>query len=74
MILTLHGLDYLVRSPSEYELLSIKPEEAHAARVLVTFTGFRWCIRYEAPGRCPVLRPFATRDAAFQLIASRANA
>jgi hypothetical protein len=73
MIRTLHGLDFKVISPSAFLLKSIR-DDIHdpKAMVIVAYNGDKWYIHYKSI-HINVARPFKTRDAAMQLIASRAS-
>lgn len=72
MIRTIGGLEYRVHSPSTYELLSVKNDAGAGDRVFVFLNAFgRWCIKYSHGDGGDVIRPFASRDAAFQMIADR---
>lgn len=72
MIRQMQGLDFKVHSPSLFELMSLNPDTGPDAVVIVTFLGDKWFIAASVDQR-NWNRPFATRDAAIALLASRAQ-
>jgi hypothetical protein len=73
MIRTLHGLDFKVISPSAFLLKSVRDDiQDPQAMVIVAYNGEHWYLHYKSP-TVQLAHPFKTRDAAMQLIASRAS-
>ena len=70
------GLRFQVHSPSQYELLSIRDDIGQGDRVFVMFTSHGWGILYHVTTQSGsshnIFRPFASREAAIAMIASRA--
>ena len=71
MNIQLQGLLFKARSPSDLELVSVRRDVDPDATVRIRFVGDRWVIHYQSP-YANVVRGFPTRDAAVQMIASRA--
>lgn len=73
MILHLNGLAFKAHSPSDLELVSVRDDiDDPTASVRVRFNGARWYIDYRSR-TSNVQRIFNSRDAAIELIASRAS-
>jgi hypothetical protein len=72
MLVNLQGLTFETHSPSRFRLTSVREDAGCGDTVDVAFTGMSWAIVYQ-PGnaRLPIFRPFASRDEAVALIASR---
>lgn len=72
MILSLAGLNFRATSPSDLQLVSTN--ELHEGdTVHVRFLNPKWVIEYRQANGHTVTRPFPSRDAAIDLIASRAQ-
>ncbi len=69
--INLEGLTFRVHSPSAFELLSVRDDVSSDAEVYVRYDGKRWGIHYLA-ATANIWRPFASREAAIAMIASRA--
>jgi hypothetical protein len=73
MILNLAGLDFKAHSPSDLQLISLRDDVGTGDTVHVRFVNPKWVIEYRQPNGHTVTRPFPSRDAAIDLIASRAS-
>lgn len=72
MILSLAGLNFKAHSPSDLQLLSVRDDAGTGDTVHVRFLNPKWVIEYRQPNGHTVTRIFPSRDAAVELIASRA--
>jgi len=68
MILSIHGLAFKVHSPSLLEMDTDRPE-----KVFVMYEQPSWALVYRAADGHTISRTFKSRDAAIELIASRAQ-
>lgn len=73
MILNLAGLAFKAHSPSNLQLVSLRDDVGTSDTVHVRFLNPKWVIEYRQPNGHTVTRIFPSRDAAIDLIASRAS-
>lgn len=69
MILHLSNIAFRVHSPSMYEFVHSQGDD----RVFVRYTGQTWLVQYCYASGKTIQRTFNSRDAAIDLIASRAR-
>lgn len=73
MILNLAGLDFKAHSPSNFQLLSVRDDVGNSDTVHIRYLNPKWVIEYRQLNGHTVTRIFPSRDAAIDLIASRAS-
>lgn len=73
MILNLSGLAFKAHSPSDLQFMSLRDDVGTGGTVHVRFLNPKWVIEYRQPNGHTVTRIFPSRDAAIDLIVSRAQ-